>query len=369
MSTSMYRPESDIAINEPREFRDPPRIPPEVRAVLGNRLRDELKGGRLPNVDDGPLAPQPIPRVRPARRLDPDVMPPPPPMLHSRSRFGLLARFAVVIAIAGVGTFVVVNHFPAPNWSRNGGPQLAALDARKAAPAAPRLVLEGGRGAAGEPAPLGARMQDVADGLGVTVTGLRPGTTLSMGEPLGLDSWHVPANDLASTWVLPPPGFVGSMDIAFDVRNGDGRIVTRQNARLEWAPAAAEAAAAPREVSAVPVHAAAPVVAPAPKPVAAAPPRVLEPEEVAILLKRGEELLANGDVSGARLSFRRAAESRDGRAALMLAATYDPAVLQQLGVYGFAPDVALARAWYERAQEFGSAEAPRRLEMLASQTR
>jgi TPR repeat protein len=38
-------------------------------------------------------------------------------------------------------------------------------------------------------------------------------------------------------------------------------------------------------------------------------------------------------------------------------------------VYGFAPDVTLARAWYERAQEFGSAEAPRRLEMLASQTR
>jgi hypothetical protein len=289
-------------------------------------------------------------------------------MLHSRSRFALVARFAVVLAIAGVGTFVVVNQFPAPNWSRNGGPQLAALDARTAGPAAPRLVLEGGRGAAGEPASLGARMQGAADRLGVTITGLRPGTTLSMGEPLGLDSWHVSADDLASTWILPPPGFVGSMDIGFDVRNGDGKVVTSKTARVEWAPATAEAAAAPREVAAVPVHAAAPVVVPVVKP-AAAPPRALDPEEVAILLKRGEELLASGDISGARLSLRRAAESRDGRAALMLAATYDPAVLHQLGVYGFAPDVTLARAWYERAQEFGSAEAPRRLEMLASQTR
>jgi hypothetical protein len=41
-------------------------------------------------------------------------------------------------------------------------------------------------------------------------------------------------------------------------------------------------------------------------------------------------------------------------------------VLEKLGVQRLSADVAKARAWYEQAEEFGSAEAPRRLEMLAS---
>jgi hypothetical protein len=40
--------------------------------------------------------------------------------------------------------------------------------------------------------------------------------------------------------------------------------------------------------------------------------------------------------------------------------------LEKLGVQGLSADIAKARAWYERAKEFGSTEAPRRLEMLAS---
>ena len=59
-----------------------------------------------------------------------------------------------------------------------------------------------------------------------------------------------------------------------------------------------------------------------------------------------------------------AAASRDAEAALALASTYDPLILRQLKVYGFAADVDMARTWYERATEFGSPEAPRRLEML-----
>ena len=61
-------------------------------------------------------------------------------------------------------------------------------------------------------------------------------------------------------------------------------------------------------------------------------------------------------------------EGGDPRAALTLAGTYDPIVLEKLGIQGFASDIAAARTWYERAKEFGSAEALRRLEMLASRT-
>jgi TPR repeat protein len=73
-----------------------------------------------------------------------------------------------------------------------------------------------------------------------------------------------------------------------------------------------------------------------------------------------------GDLASARLVLQRAAEAGDPRAALMLAGTYDPIVLEKLGIQGIAADIILARSWYERATEFGSAEASRYLERLTS---
>ena len=90
-------------------------------------------------------------------------------------------------------------------------------------------------------------------------------------------------------------------------------------------------------------------------------------EELAVLLKRGKDLIATGDLAAARLVLRRAAEANDAEAALALGATYDPLVLRQLKVYGFTPDAAMARSWYEKAAELGSSAAPRRLEMLTEQ--
>jgi hypothetical protein len=92
----------------------------------------------------------------------------------------------------------------------------------------------------------------------------------------------------------------------------------------------------------------------------------IEPGEIERLVKRGEDYLAQGDIAAARLILGRAAEARDARAAFSLAATYDPSVLRQLHVVGFRPDVAQARAWYEKAAEYGSAEASRRLAALPS---
>lgn len=91
----------------------------------------------------------------------------------------------------------------------------------------------------------------------------------------------------------------------------------------------------------------------------------LAPDEMAALLKRADILIASGDVAAARLVLRRPAEAGNGRAAAMLAGTYDPAVLARLGVRGVVPDLQMAQAWYEKAQQFGSPEASRRLETLA----
>jgi hypothetical protein len=92
----------------------------------------------------------------------------------------------------------------------------------------------------------------------------------------------------------------------------------------------------------------------------------LDPDVIASLLKRADALIASGDVAAARLVLRRAADAGDAHAAMTLAGTYDPAILAKLDVHGFVPDEAMARSWYEKAKRFGSAEAPQRLEMLAS---
>jgi TPR repeat protein len=92
----------------------------------------------------------------------------------------------------------------------------------------------------------------------------------------------------------------------------------------------------------------------------------LDPGEIASSLRRGNELIASGDLAAARLVLRRAANAGDAHAAMTLAGTYDPVVLEKLGVHGFVPDAAMARVWYEKARKFGSAAAPERLEVLAN---
>jgi len=107
-------------------------------------------------------------------------------------------------------------------------------------------------------------------------------------------------------------------------------------------------------------------VTPAPPPAPVRPAVTLDPDEIAVLLKQGEQFIAAGDVVTARVPFERAAEAGDARAALALGATYDPAVLARLGVRGITADVAKARSWYEKARALGSAEAAGRLATLAT---
>ncbi len=92
----------------------------------------------------------------------------------------------------------------------------------------------------------------------------------------------------------------------------------------------------------------------------------LDPNEIVSSLKRGDALIASGDLAAARLVLRRAADAGDARAAMTLAETYDPAILEKLGVHGVVPDLAMARGWYEKARQFGATEATQRLELLAS---
>lgn len=161
------------------------------------------------------------------------------------------------------------------------------------------------------------------------------------------------------------PSEVDAYDAAVSSRN---KLVAPSAPAPEKPEPVAVASAAPAETSAVPVVNAA--VPPPPVATASAVPpdklRDLDPASIKHLIQQGEQFVASGDLTTARQVFRRAAEAGDAAAALALGATYDPGVLAKIGVQGVGADIEKARAWYEKAKEFGSPEAPRRIEMLAN---
>jgi hypothetical protein len=101
-------------------------------------------------------------------------------------------------------------------------------------------------------------------------------------------------------------------------------------------------------------------------PVAAPPARKLDADELATLMNRAKLLLAAGDIPSARLLLERAADAQDANAALILARTYDPEVLGTKDARNIIPDPAMARAWYQKAAQFGSTDAQRRLAQIAN---
>jgi TPR repeat protein len=80
-----------------------------------------------------------------------------------------------------------------------------------------------------------------------------------------------------------------------------------------------------------------------------------------LLVRRGDGMLAAGDISGARLFYRRAAEGGSAVAARALGKTFDPAFLSATGAVGIRPDPDAALTWYRRAAALGDEEASKRI--------
>jgi hypothetical protein len=189
-----------------------------------------------------------------------------------------------------------------------------------------------------EPASLSISYPDIGLSDSVVIEGLSPGSTLPVGIPAGPNGWRLASTDLKRAVIKPPLGFLGVMNLTLQLRLADDAIADSKNLQLEWAGGSAAAPSTPAVPS----------------------PRRLDASEIALLIKRGEELVASGNIGAARMMFEPAAEAGDPKAALALAETYDPAALEKLGARGITPDIALAQQWYEKAKALGSTEAPRR---------
>jgi hypothetical protein len=305
-----------------------------------------------------------IKELRHRLALDPDLVPRPPIKAGRESVLPWIGRFSVVLILASiVGFGATLMLFPNAAPKEPGivaGVATPLLDglshsAMQAQPA--RLVIEGHTAFANEPIPLGVSLNGGSGGEMLTLAGLATGTRLTAGAPLGPTGWQLSARDIGKAFAYAPKDFVGVMDAAVDLRSPRDRVMDSQVVRLEWIEKK-EALLAPK---AEPTKPEPPKLEPTKLPSVV---QQLGPEEIATLIKRGEDFLKYGDVASARLSLRRAASAGNAQAALALGVTFDPAFLRERGILGFAPDVAQARAWYEKAAELGSSDAARRLERL-----
>jgi hypothetical protein len=91
--------------------------------------------------------------------------------------------------------------------------------------------------------------------------------------------------------------------------------------------------------------------------------RKVDPE-AARLMARANGLLAQGNISGARIVLERAIEMGSAGASFAIAETYDPRVLSGWKTYGTRGDAAKAREFYAKAAAGGIKEAKERLESL-----
>jgi hypothetical protein len=269
---------------------------------------------------------------------------------------GKLSFVSSMIAIGGFGAaLLVLPHEVRKDPGANAivASPLMGNPSRSGSPAQPaHLMVQSQRGFANNPIPLGVSLADASGGESLTVVGLVNGSKLSAGAPLGLTGWQLSARDLGNAFAYAPEDFVGVMEPVVELRSARGQPMDVQVARLEWIREKEGRSTPPLDT---------------PKP----PPGIqpLDPEEITTLIKRGEEFLKTGDIAGAQISLKRAANAGNAQAALEVGMTFDPVFLSERGVLGFAPDVAQAREWYDRAMKLGSSEASRHLERLAGTAR
>jgi hypothetical protein len=284
-----------------------------------------------------------------------------------RGPFGVLGDFVLgLLAVAAVA-FLVVKVYQTSKQDGVTGDNdatTASYDRRSSASSSnrshlppPQLFSAAGvlRGS-DEPLPLGVSVRGATDGAALIVYGLAPGSALSSGRQVAANTWRIENADVTNIAVRPPSGFAGVMKLVLELRLGDDTIADRRTVDLAWTGPPAAMATNPAATTSA--------GGPGTYGPGNSSPVQIDRREIDQLIARGESLMSQKDIASARLVLQRAADAGDARGALTLGTTYDPMVLDRLGVRGRVADVDMARAWYERAKALGSAEAPRRIELL-----
>lgn len=182
---------------------------------------------------------------------------------------------------------------------------------------------------------------------------------------LSVPSSAAPAPQLAALAAPPSPAASADTPVAKPpAPPGSAATSAGDSPRAAAGVADAPRTAAPSVQTALAV---APPLAtpPAPPPAPRTPPQQDQAVAAALYSARGDQMLAIKDISAARRFYEYAANAGSARAAMLLAKTYDPGFLDELGVVGLRPDPAMATAWYRKAMELGDHDAEASLRRLS----
>jgi hypothetical protein len=272
-----------------------------------------------------------------------------------RVAFALLPATMILLAL-GFKAGQMISSAPslateAPSAAATEAPSAVATEAPSAPKAESTLQLAAepaSQGAdSGSPIPLGifvSGRSELASAATVEIIGLPRGALLSAGRSLG-DRWRIPAARLSNAAILLPRHFSGALDLEVELRLADDTLMERQSVRR----AITDTVLATEE-TVLPLGK-------AERDRSGARAAEFGNAQAPLLLAKAERLLAEGEISGARLLLRRAAELGNVRSALLLGEMHEASANA---------DAATAATWYKMAADLGSAEARQRLDRLAT---
>jgi hypothetical protein len=299
------------------------------------------------------------------RALDPELVPEPPADVSNV--WPTMLRLGIVCAIAAIVAAAVVLLFN-PKQSVHHTAQINAPPSSLTADDRTLPLVDSVRIVPGLVAP-GLATQGLA-AQGLAAQGLAAPGLADAGSPIASTpppqpppaQATVPAPPPQAIASLPPPN-QSSANVETPPASAVNQPVVNQPT---VSPVEANSAAneAPLKVQTAAVPPTQPASSSIAKQSAARPPVALDDSEIAMLIKRGNNLLKDGDFAAARLLFERGANAGSAEAALALGSTYDPLVIKRLGAIMVRPDVENARKWYQIAADRGSADAKLQLANL-----
>ena len=305
-----------------------------------------------------------------------------PSVLHRRPSLLIVQLVAVASAAVVAMVYITLSSSKEADgsalrlWQSIKATLLTPQPSRRAS----ALVVRNVSGFINQALQLGVSVDSPDPGATVTVRGMPANARLTAGARTSLSEWRVSADEISSVKIIPPSDFVGEMNVSAELHSADGAALVTIFTQLTWKPVPANnpptAPTASIAATQQPIQPASPPPAAVeakppqpPQPPAPAPAQTahqLTANEIAAMVRRAEEILAFGDVREARLLLIRAAEAHDARAALILGKTFDPTVARRLTTSETGPYLAQARGWYQKAREWGSPDAQRQLDALAS---
>ena len=166
----------------------------------------------------------------------------------------------------------------------------------------------------------------------LVISGLADAMSLSAGRPFGQTEWSLTPGEIGELSLSVPANASGQHDLSVTLLTADGTEIAHAATHLLVANATNALVSRPDEKG-----------------------RIDE------LIAHGRKMIDVGYFAGARAYYRRAAEAGSGEASFALAATYDPALIEEMGAQGIKPDIGEARTWYDRARKLDSTHSRLRL--------